>query len=276
MMKKKILSIIAVSLVMAMMGVSLTGCGTEAKATDQEMEDGETIIVTDDEETVINVEEEVIETEVVEGEEAEAETAFAGAENNEIVLYSEIEEYGEYMPMKDEAFETESNTVVAYEDIPIYNGDGVEVGYIKNGSTVTLTESATEYYWARFENPIKGAEYDYLYLLKDYIVETQRVENALSADEMKQIISDSISETFAKSTIISSPTSEMAVCEFIITNDNKLYAIHQTLDEELYMGSDAYMYKTFYVECTEDEDGEPYIHCKVYFKDLYEDDTTSN
>lgn len=276
-MKKKILSIIALSLVMAMMAVSLTGCGTEAKATDQEVaEDGDTIIVTDDEETVINTEE-VAETEVVEEETTEEKTAFAGAENDEIVLYSEIAEYGEYMPMKDEAFETESNTVVAYEDIPVYNGDGVEVGYIKNGSTVTLTESATEYYWARFENPIKEAEYDYLYMLKDYIVETQRVANILSADEVKQIISDNISETFAESTIISSPTSEMEVCEFIVTNDNnKLYEIHHTLDEELFMGSDAYMYKTFYVECTEDEDGEPYIHCKVYFKDLYEDDTTSN
>lgn len=271
-MKKKILSIIALSLVMTMMAASLTGCGTEAKATDQDVEDGDTIIVADDEETVIDTEEEVAETEVVE-EETEEKTAFEGAENDEIVLYSEIAEYGEYMPMKDETFEAESNTVVAYEDIPVYNGDGVEVGYVKNGSTVITTESATEYYWARFENPIKEAEYEYLYMLKDYIIETQRVANALSADEMRQIISDSISETFAKSKIISSPTSGMKVCEFIITNDNKLYEIHQTLDEELYMGSDAYMYTTFYVECAEDEDGEPYIHCKVYYKDLYEEDT---
>lgn len=258
-MKKKTVGILVAGLIMA----SLAGCGTKTEATDQVPESSEAVVDAE-------VDTEITSTEVI-GEDTEEEAGFAGAENDEIVLYAEIAEYGEYLPMKDETFEAENNTVVAYEDIPVYNGDGVEVGYVKNGSTITLTESATKYYWARFENPIKEADYDYLYMLRDYIVETQRVENAISADEMKQIIIDQLNQMFAVSTIIASPTSDMEVYEFIISNENNSSAINYRLQQTLFDGSDVYKYTTFAVECVEDADGEPYIQCKVFYKDLYDD-----
>ncbi len=271
-MKKKFLSAVSLVLAYTMAAASLTGCGTQAKATDQEIEDGETIIVTEEEEpseddAIIETEDETTETEVVEEEEA----SFAGAENEDIVLYAEIAEYGKYMPFTDQTFEPETNTVIAYEDIPIYNEMGVEVGYVKNGSTITLTESATEIYWARFENPIEGTDYEYLYMIRDYIAQTERVENSLSADEMKEIIIDALDQVFAEAKIVNTPTSDMEVYEFVISNENNTSAINHRLDETIFMGSDAYKYTTFYVECTEDADGEPYIHCKVFYKDLYDD-----
>ena len=63
-MRKKILGIIAVTLTASVMTVSLTGCGTRAKATDQEvvMEE-EPIIVTeeaDSEEVTIETEDEIV------------------------------------------------------------------------------------------------------------------------------------------------------------------------------------------------------------------------
>lgn len=268
-MKKKILSIIALSLVMAMMAVSLTGCGTEAKATDQDVaEDSDTIIVTDDEETVINTEEEVTETEVVEEETTEGETAFTGAENDEIVLYAEKGEQ-KYIGLSEDVYVENVQTVSAKEEIPIYDGTGFQAGYIKSGSTVVVTENAENIAWFRFKNPITGTEDEYLYVNTDYIVEAQRIANALSAEEMKQIICESIDDTFAKATILSSKVSGMEVYEFVISNAPS--ETSYKLDELLFRGSDAYMYKTFYVECTEDEDGEPYIYCKVYMKDLNDD-----
>ena len=68
-MRKKILGIMAVTLTASMMAAFLTGCGTQAKATDQEvvMEE-EPIIVTDEEnseEVTIETEDEITETEEV-------------------------------------------------------------------------------------------------------------------------------------------------------------------------------------------------------------------
>ena len=53
-MRKKILGIMAVTLTASMMAASLTGCGTQAKATDQDVAmDEETIVVTEQEEDAV-------------------------------------------------------------------------------------------------------------------------------------------------------------------------------------------------------------------------------
>lgn len=266
-MKKKILSVLSLMLVCTMAAASLTGCGTQARATDDEVVDGETIIVTEEEDaTTIDTEDEITETEVI----GEEETVFVGAENEDIVLYAEIAEYGPYMPFTDIAFEPESNTVVAYEDIPIYNEMGVEIGYVKNGSTVELTESATEIYWARFENPIEGTDYDYLYMIKNYIAETERVENSLSAEEMREKIIDELNQFMTHEyTVLDGSTSDMEVKEFIISNENDFSHIGWKLNQVLYEEIHINIYSTFAIECTEDVDGEPYINCKIFYKDEY-------
>ena len=254
-MKNRVLGILATGLIMA----SLAGCGAKTEVADQVPENSEVF-----EAETENVNEET------EGN-AEDTNAFAGAENEDIVLYAEIEEYGKYIPFTDTVFEPENNTVVAYEDIPIYNEMGIEVGYVKNGSTVELTESATDIYWARFENPIAGTDYDYLYILKNYIFD----ENEIRLDEagMKQGIEDfivrsAVVDIDVTPVILDEKTSDMEMYEcrmdFIYSDelDYDYWLSEQFIRKDEFR---TYYYETFYVECEEDTDG--WIICRVYYKD---------
>lgn len=275
MMKKRIISIAAVFLAMAMAGASLTGCGTQAKATDAVLEDGDTIVVNEgekeavSEEAAIETEDEIIDTEMVGGEEETA-PDFAGAENDSIVLYEEIAEYGAYGPQKDKAFEAVNNTFTAYDDLPVFNGDGIEVGYIKNGSTVTFTGYASNA-WARFENPIAGTDYDYLYAFKEYAENSNYIETRLSAEEMRQLIIDDLNKRDENElpAILDAPDADMEVYECRISRENDPTLLDYRLREALHMDA-SYVsnYMTYYVECEEDED---YINCKIYYKDSYDE-----
>lgn len=276
-MKKKVISVISLVLAGTIMTISLNGCGTQAKATDAALKDGDAIVVKEGEEEAVSEEAAVIETgdestdtEAVDGKE-ETVSDFAGAENDNIVLYAEIERYGAYGPMQEQPFKAEENTFTAYEDIPVFNVDGVEVGYIKNGSTITTTESATNIYWARFENPIAGTNYDYLYLLRNYIVDSQDIETMLSADEMKRLIIDDLNKRSENElpTILNTPDPDMEVYECRISRENNPMVLDYRLREVLHQDTiHVSSYMTYYIECEEDED---YINCKIYYKDSYDE-----
>lgn len=274
-MKKKVIGIISLVLAGTMMTISLTGCGTQVKATDAALEDGDTIVVKEGEEEAVSEEaaietgDESTDTEAVGGKE-ETVSDFAGAENDNIVLYAEIAEYGEYGPQKDKTFEPVSNTFTAYDDLPVFNGDGIEVGYIKNGSTVTFTGYASNA-WARFENPIAGTDYDYLYAFKEYAEKSNYIETRLSAEEMRQLIIDDLNKRDENElpAILDAPDSDMEVYECRISRENDSILLDYRLREALHMDA-SYVsnYMTYYVECEEDED---YINCKIYYKDSYEE-----
>lgn len=265
-MKKKFLSVVSLVLVCTMAAASLTGCGTQAKATDQEMTDGETIIVT--EEAVIDTEDEIMETEVV----GEEETVFAGAENDEIVLYAEVEEEVYYVDPYNNDFEGISATIVAREDIPVYDGAGHNVGYIKDGGNVVITESS--FNWDRFKNPFKEADYDYLYVLGGYSVVDG---STISATEVEAEFIDFLNEnTKGNAVILDAPTSDMDMYEFVITNNKDEDRDYRFTEELIGLTPEEVMteqriradlYRTFYIECEEDADGEPYILCRIYYKD---------
>lgn len=246
---KTVTILLALTLVLSL----LAGCGAKTEATDQVSENSDVV-----ENETENINEET--------------NASVGAENEDIVLYAEIEEHGKYIPFTDTVFEPESNTIVAYEDIPIYNEMGVEVGYVKNGSMVELTESATEIYWARFENPIAGTDYDYLYVLKDYIFD----ENEICLDEagMKQGIEDFIVRSAVVDVDVTpvfldgkTPDMEMYECRMDSTYSDEL-DYDYWLSEQFIRKDEfrTYHYETFYVECEEDTDG--WIICRIYYKDL--------
>ena len=160
-MKRKIVGILVTGLIM----VSLAGCGAKtAEATDQAPESSDAVVDVSDE----TVETEVTETEAETEDDAEVADEFVGAEDENIVLYAEVGSQ-DYCPLDEKNYESSTDTVSAMEDIPLYNSGGYAVGYIKNGSSITLDETGTDIGWARFENPIAGTDYDYLYVLKDYI-----------------------------------------------------------------------------------------------------------
>jgi len=257
-MRKNVIRKWTVVVLSSMFVVALSGCGTGAKATDQEVADVSTATVAE-------------ESSIEDTSSEENTNAFAGAETDSIVLYSEIEEYGKYMPFTDQTFEPETNIVTAYQDIPIYNEMGVEVGYVKNGSTITLTESATEIYWARFENPIAGTDYDYLYMIKNYIVESQEIEATPSADDIRQLIIDEMNarEEGEEPTILETPDSDMEVYECRIPRESKPLALDYEIRHALY--TDTFSignYMTYSLECVEDGN---FVVCTIYYKDSYDE-----
>lgn len=148
---------IALLLSMAL-SISLFGCGSENSSEPKQ-------------ETNADVEQEVnVGTE--QESDAETEDNFAGAEDDNIVLYAERGQQ-DYCPLNETEYTASEGTIIANEDVPLYNESGYAVGYIKTGATVKITEAGTTLAWTRFENPIAGTDYDYLYVLKEYLDEQQ-------------------------------------------------------------------------------------------------------
>lgn len=258
-MKSKIIGI----LVTGMIVVSLTGCGTKT---------GETEQVPESSGAVVDVSNEITETEDTEAdvegkEEKITANEFVGAEDENIVLYAEIGSQ-DYCPLDEKNYESTTDTVSAMEDIPLYNGGGYAVGYIKNGSSITLDETGTDIGWARFKNPIAGTDYDYLYVLKDFVTDANEIH--MTAETMRQRIIDRVLDSPVNDDIhyvfLDEKESDMEVyeCNLMSVYTDEL-DLQYWIDEEL--AGDFYMfdYKTLYVECEEDVDG--WITVRLYYKD---------
>lgn len=265
-MRKKILGVMAVTLTASMMAATLTGCGTNAKATDQEvvMEE-EPIIVTDEEdseEVTLETEDEITETEEVVADDGEAD----GEIDGDILFYDEIGKYPDYL-LSDMEYETmEEKTVTAVEDIPVYSADGFKVGHVKGGVTVILTEHGINTRWYRFENPVSGTDYDYLCVLDDDLPKEEIP--MLSAEEVKAaIIVDMTSNIgYEPPTFLDAPASDMEVYECRILREDVPVDFNFRL-ERAFHDEDAFEvgdYMTYYVEC--EEDGE-FAICRLYYKD---------
>lgn len=264
-MRKKILGVMAVTLTASMMAVSLTGCGTEAKATDQEVViEDEPIIVTDEEdseEVTVETEDEITETEEVVADDEEADAEIDG----DILFYDEIGKYPDYLLSDVEYESMEEKAVTAVNDIPVYSGEGFKVGHVKSGAAVILTEHGINTRWYRFENPVSGTDYDYLCVLDDDLPKEEIP--MLSAEEVKAaIIDDMMNVTYELPTFLDAPASDMEVYECRIPREDIpgdfglriVKAFHE--DDTFQVGD----YKTYYIEC--EEDGE-FAICRLYYKD---------
>lgn len=277
-MRKKIVSIMALSLVATMGAASLTGCGTQAKATDVIVEDGDTIIVDDEDtetakveimETETTDETAITSTEVIGGSD-EALANFAGAEDDNIVLYSERGKQ-DYCPLNETEYTASEETIVAKEDVPLYDVNGFAVGYIKTGAIVNIDEAATTLAWSRFVNPIAGTDYDYLYVMNDYLSDEETV--IVTAEDMRQEILELMNNrAYELPTVLDTPTDDMEVFECRMAKE---YSDESDVDywvnQNFYLNDNAHrllgLYMTYCVECEDDGDG---IICKVYYKDLNE------
>lgn len=277
-MRKKIVSIMALSLVATMGAASLTGCGTQAKATDVIVEDGDTIIVDDEDtetakveimETETTDETAITSTEVIGGSD-EAPVEFAGAEDDNIVLYSERGKQ-DYCPLNETEYTASEETIVAKEDVPLYDVNGFAVGYIKTGAIVNIDEAATTLAWSRFVNPIAGTDYDYLYVMNDYLSDEETV--IVTAEDMRQEILELMNNrAYELPTVLDTPTDDMEVFECRMAKE---YSDESDVDywvnQNFYLNDNAHrllgLYMTYCVECEDDGDG---IICKVYYKDLNE------
>lgn len=246
-MKNRVLGILVTGLLM----VSLTGCGAKTEATEQVAESSEVVEAGN-----------VDETENVSSEENES--ASVGAEDENIVLYAEKGEHS-FVGQKDNTFESKNVSFVANENIPLYDGDGYEIGYVKANGNITVTEGAVDTRWDRFENPYVDG--DYLYISRQFVPSENGI--VVTTETVKQSIVSYIS-SMEDCTILDTPTSDMEMYEF------RVYA---TYDEQMMYDYDVWSYchndsfdigdyMTYAIETTED-DGD--ILCKIYYKDLYED-----
>lgn len=254
-MKSKIAEILVTGMIM----VSLAGCGTKTGAMESSnvgVDVSKEIIETEDTKADVEVKEEKI-----------TENEFVGAEDENIVLYAEVGSQ-DYCPLDEMNYESSTDTVSAMEDIPLYNSGGYAVGYIKNGSSITLDETGTDIGWARFENPIAGTDYDYLYVLKDYI--TNEDEIRLTVETMKQRIIDRVLDSPVNDDVhyvfLDEKESDMEVyeCNLMSVYTDEL-DFQYWLDEELTRDFNMLDYKTLYVECEDDVDG--WITVRLYYKD---------
>lgn len=277
-MKKKVLSAISLSLVCTMMAASLTGCGTKAEATDniivgeENLDSEETIVVNDgqnnvtdeeaSEDNTVNAADEITKT--------EEEVVDVTATDGDIVLYDEIGEYPDYL-IGDFTFEPmEKKQVDAVDDIPIYSEEGIKVGHVKGGVTIVLTEHGINSRWYRFENPVNGTDYDYLYVIEDdFPIDESEL---LTSDEVKEwIIEDLNNYSFVIPVFLDEPDSDMEYVEFSIDRQGNRGDAGLKINQVLFpmesdvISSDYGDYSTYYVECTENDMN---VDCRVYYKDF--------
>ena len=184
-MRKKILGIIAVTLTASMMAVSLTGCGTEAKATDQEvvMEE-EPIIVTDEEdseEVTIETEDEITETEEVV---ADAEATYT---EHEYFFALDEQDDSTAEDIDWDAIKPDGNDYLLKDSVNIYgSGMGRIAGYTKPDINVHVVTSSDDWYCIEFADEDPAYQ---LLLVKaeDFIEASGMYEDvpAITADDIK-------------------------------------------------------------------------------------------
>lgn len=264
-MKKKVLSAISLSLVCTMMAASLTGCGTKAEATDniivgEENLDSEETIVVSDVENNETIDNEVIEEEAasnVESTEVEGATIATDAD---VVFYDKTG-YSEY-DFTDVDYEDAAKTVTFEQNTSVYSDEGVEIGYIKGGSTINITEHMINSRWYRFENPVNGTDYDYLYVIDNDIP----VEPVLTQDDILNALNTNFSNKDMSYELLNAPASDMEKVEFSVSKTETIadFIVASYLYPELHLDR----YTKFYIEA-DGEDDENYNFI-IYYKDLYQ------
>ena len=189
-MRKKILGIIAVTLTASVLAATLTGCGTRAKATDQEvvMEE-EPIIVTDEEdseEVTIETEDEITETEEVVADDGEADVEATYTEHEYFYVRDELD-MTDATPMDMNALNVDGTTYTLNESVNIYMPSvGALKGYTKPNIDVYVNSFNEDWYCLYFENEESPNNY-VLVKAEDFIEASGMYENmeAITADDIK-------------------------------------------------------------------------------------------
>lgn len=264
-MRKKILGIIAVTLTASMMAVSLTGCGTEAKATDQEvvMEE-EPIIVTDEEdseEVTIETEDELTETEEVVADDGEADAEATYTEHEYFFALDEQDD-STAEDIDWDAIKPDGNDYLLKDSVNIYgSGMGRIAGYTKPDINVHVVTSSDDWYCIEFADEDPAYQ---LLLVKaeDFIEASGMYEDmpAITADDIKFALIPQLGEMAPDVDDevyyipLDGPTEEMtSVSEFTIPTYCK------DVDEwmaQVIADNDFENYQFFYIEKVEDKSDE--------------------
>jgi uncharacterized protein YceK len=86
-------------------------------------------------------------------------------------------------------------TLNTSENYPIYNGDGVNVGYIKSGVSIDMeAQNSTKTY--RIANPYDAVDYDYLYITTWNAMDYGAFSDAYTYDEYWALFDEAIDKAY--------------------------------------------------------------------------------
>lgn len=165
MMKALVTAVITVTL-----AASLTGCGTETKATNQDASD-ETMM---EEEIIVAGDNDVEET--VDTADVTEEDSIPSITYGNLVVYNDAIDTDYKFDF--DSFQTMEGEYTINADIDIYYTGGAMAGYIKSGTTVQAYDRNEE--WMRFYNPERNDVVTVEFLL----VKVEELKNAVSGDDL--------------------------------------------------------------------------------------------
>ena len=268
-MRKKVLGIIAVTLTASMMAATLTGCGTAAKATDQEvvMEE-EPIIVTDEEdseEVTIETEDEITGTEEVIADDGEADTEASYTEHEYFFALDETDistaqevDLSALVPVQEMHELKESVTLYG-------SGRGMIIGYTKPDITVELMSISDKWYCINFADEDPAYQ---LVLVKaeDFIASSGmevKEEVVVTADDVlnafMQVVSNIKTEEYE---ILDSLSADMEYIDFSIP---KNWENVKDWVEQTYIINNMSNYSTYYLELQDTDYGDGYLNFRLYY-----------
>ncbi len=268
-MKKRTL-FLTLTLTMAMSVTSLTGCGTQAKATYDE-----NAIV---EETPTTEEDTMKEEVVVAGEDDTSTTEDTSNVENDIpsTTYGDLVVYNDAIKtdyeVDLETFQPSDEEYTLSDNVDIYYTDGWQAGYLKKGATISVYDVSTD--WIRIYNPEKTDTFtiDFLLVKAGDLSKstssdvTTNAEVAFTQDEVLKAIQERFSNKDMGYELLDAPESDMQKAEFSVSKTETIPT--SIVDSYLYAKLNLSDYTKFYIE-ENGEDNENY-NFVIYYKDLYQ------
>ena len=116
--------------------------------------------------------------------------------------------------------------------------------------------------WSKLENPVKGTDYDYLYINDKYVP----AEAVYTQDEVLAKIQERFSNKDMGYELLDAPESDMQKAEFSVDKEETIPT--SVVDSYLYAELHLSDYTKFYIE----ENGEDAANYNfvIYYKDLYQ------
>jgi hypothetical protein len=168
--KKLVVSLLSLSMALSM----LVGCGSSSSDTSTSKSNVEETQTNESQETSTIVEEESSTQEEVEGD---------------IVFYDEPLDFG--YTSDDEFKEVTNYEITSTDDeITLYDTTWKQVGYLKEGVSVTVVEESASKY--KVINPVEGTDYDYFYIDKSCVPAHGVASNIYTVDEFLEALEEQL------------------------------------------------------------------------------------
>lgn len=260
-MKKRTL-FLTLTLTMAMSVTSLTGCGTQAKATYDENEEASTM----EEEVIVANDSTKDSTEETESVENDIPSTTYG----DLVVYNDAIKTNYEVDL--ETFQPSNEEYTLSDNVDIYYTDGWQAGYLKKGATISVYDVSTD--WVRIYNPEKTDTFtvDFLLVKAGDLSKstssdvTTKAEAAFTQDEVLKAIQERFSNKDMGYELLDAPTDDMQKAEFSVSKEETIPT--SVVDSYLYAELHLSDYTKFYIEENgEDADNYNFV---IYYKDLYQ------